>query len=100
MNKKNNIKKILQELSLIDDKSIEVFSKSTRDNSKLNVYRDTVSNVIFIDNYFVGNKEYEEGTYKEQLFEIENKDSKFQDINDTERRIKSFFKYSNCFPFN
>ena len=44
----SSIRETLNRIGAINDDHVELFSSKTRDNPNLNVYRDTISNVIFI----------------------------------------------------
>jgi 2-polyprenyl-3-methyl-5-hydroxy-6-metoxy-1,4-benzoquinol methylase len=59
-----SIFKILEDLKLTSDHTKELFSSSTRDIEKLNVFCDSQSGVIFIDEFYVGDKIYEDGEYR------------------------------------
>ena len=67
MNQANeSIFNLLERYGLASKKSQEIFSKKTRDNDNLKVYRDKESGVIYIDNFFVGNRVYEKGEYRKK----------------------------------
>ena len=67
--KENNLKKsfvirdTLLKLGVIKDENVEIFSKNTRDRDNIIVYRDNKSKVIFIDEHYAGNDEYQSGQY-------------------------------------
>lgn len=61
------IRETLIRIGAISDGQIELLSKKTRDNPNLNVYRDIISGVIFIDNYYIGDDEYKSGEYRKNL---------------------------------
>lgn len=68
-----------------------MLSNRTRDNPKLNVYTDTASNVIFIDDYYCGDDEYVSGEYRKQpkpLTKTLVRD--YEDITDSERRFLAY----------
>ena len=71
--KENNLKKsfvirdTLLKLGVIKDENVEIFSKNTRDRDNIIVYRDNKSKVIFIDEHYVGNDEYQSGQYREDI---------------------------------
>ena len=85
-----SISKLLESLNLIDVNHVEVLSESTRDNPNLQVLRDKKSGVVFIDNYYTGNKTYEDGTYRGNLNSERSTNFDYEDIVDTNRRIKTF----------
>jgi len=61
---KTKIRESLQRLGAIKSENVHVFSNNTRDKQNLTVYRDKVSKVIFIDEYYVGDDEYQSGEYR------------------------------------
>ena len=91
MNNNPSIKNLLEKLNLINNKDIEVFSTFTRDNPNLKVLRDQKSGIIFIDDYYTGEKTYEEGKYRGNLSsKLGTTNLDYEDIVDTNRRIKTF----------
>lgn len=63
-NKQNLIFETLLKLGLTSKKSRFLFNKKTRDVRDLKVWKDSNSGVIYIDNYYVGNKIYAKGAYR------------------------------------
>lgn len=95
-NKKNKsqILKTLKNLNLVDEKNIELFSKHTRDNNKLKVFKDKKSGVIFIDDYYVGINEYMDGKYKAKLVpKIKTTKRIFEENIDSIRRVKKYTQF-------
>lgn len=91
---KSGIRKMLLGLGAINEPNIEVFSKHTRDKNDLTVYRDKVSKVIFIDNYYVGEDEYISGKYRQgpkPLMKVVERD--YEDLTDSERRFNAYRKF-------
>lgn len=84
---KTSIRQDLLNVGAIQNSRLEVFSKKTRDNPAQNVYRDTASKVIFIDDHYVGDMEYVDGGYR-----VENQlnSPDYEDIIDSERRVDSY----------
>jgi SAM-dependent methyltransferase len=76
----SQIKKTLLSIEAISSKNIEVFSTRTRD-AAIPVFRDVVSEVIFIDDYYVGDQEYINGVARKESQPLE-------DLLDTQRRIR------------
>ena len=92
---KPTVKSDLLKVGAINARRLEVFSSKTRDNGSLKVYRDVLSKVIFIDDFYVGNKEYVDGEYRDTLnFPIQIGASDYEDLIDSERR---FNKYRQIF---
>lgn len=88
------IRKTLNRIGAIRDDRVELFSSKTRDNSNLSVFRDTVSNVIFIDNHYVGDDEYVSGNYRNQHKPLTNSSGiDYEDIVDSERRYNSYRQF-------
>lgn len=77
----------LSSLKLTSDETRKVISNGTRDKVDLTVWQDTVSQVIFIDDFYVGDEEYTLGTYraKDRL--------DYERYIDKERRLKDFLPY-------
>jgi 2-polyprenyl-3-methyl-5-hydroxy-6-metoxy-1,4-benzoquinol methylase len=92
--KKSSIRETLNRIGAISDKRVELLSSKTRDNQNLNVYKDSVSHVIFIDDYYVGDDEYVSGEYREQSDPISKIVAKnYEDIVDSERRFKAYRQF-------
>lgn len=92
--KNSAIRKTLNRIGAISNDRVEIFSLRTRDNSNLNVFRDPLSKVIFIEDYYVGDDEYESGKYRETpklLTKAVGRD--FEDVTDSERRFNSYRQF-------
>lgn len=85
----------LYEIGAITPNSVEVFAERTRDR-EVTVYRDPLSGVIFIDDYYVGEGEYESGVYRGDdpvtLVDIADRDRRFHDFasHHVDKRIIDF----------
>jgi hypothetical protein len=93
---KTKIRESLQRLGAIKSENVEVFSNNTRDKKKLTVYRDKVSKVIFIDEYYVGDDEYQSGKYRSQpksLVKLTGRELDYEDVMDSERRFNSYRQF-------
>ncbi len=90
---KSSIRETLNRVGAISDKRVELLSNKTRDNPKLNVYRDSVSNVIFIDGHYIGDEEYVRGEYKEIKPETRKVGREYEDFTDSERRFNSYRQF-------
>lgn len=90
----SKIRTTLNRIGAISDSNVELFSENARDK-KINVYRDALTNVIFIDNYYVGNSEYEKGQYRNEKIAcgVDIKSFDYEDLSDVERRINSYKKF-------
>lgn len=86
--KTSRIKETLLTIGAIQEQNISIYSSRTRDNPKITVYKDLKTDVIFIDDYYIGDKEYIQGTYR-RSFPAQQGLSSYEDEVDTKRRIKS-----------
>lgn len=94
LGKSSNIRKTLLRLGLIKDENIIIFSEKTRDKKDLIVYKDIKTKVLFIDKYYVGNKEYESGKYRNESQPLmPNTNGDYEDMIDTERRYKKYRQF-------
>ena len=87
----------LCELNLTSENTYEIFWKGTRDNQKLMVYKDKLSGVIFIKDFYIGKDEYIQGYYRNEQLKSANNQSipkpDFGRIDDLERRFKAFERF-------
>ena len=83
----SNVRETLESIGAIASANIVQFASRTRDR-EIPVFRDTLSGVIFIDNYYVGDDEYLTGQYRGDSLA-----PNFEDLLDTERRVKSFRQF-------
>ena len=81
----------LLSIGAIKKENIEVFSTKTRDNNNLTVFRDNISKVIYIDDFYVGEEVYESGEYRKELNPLLVRD--FEDVTDSERRFNSYKQF-------
>ena len=82
------ISEILADLGLTSKASQRVFRRGTRDVEDLTVWRDDVSGIIFIDDFYVGNGTYESGVYR-----TDDDTVSYEDVVDTDRRLKAYRQY-------
>jgi SAM-dependent methyltransferase len=93
-NFKASMRNTLNRIGAISDKRVELLSNKTRDNPKLNVYRDSVSSVIFIDEFYVGDSEYFSGEYRKKTkITKKNVGRDYEDLTDSERRFTSYRQF-------
>lgn len=91
---KSAIRETLNRIGAISDERVELLSGKTRDVKNLNVFRDAVSDVIFIDDYYVGDGEYVSGEYRMQAeLQTRSMGRAYEDIEDSERRYKSYRQF-------
>ncbi|WP_417436720.1 class I SAM-dependent methyltransferase [Idiomarina abyssalis] len=92
MNK--SIFKFLSDLGLTSEKTRELFNERTRDIDDLKVWRDKVSGVIYIDEFYTGNNTYLDGSYREQQeATLQTGKLDYECAMDADRRLKSCLKF-------
>jgi 2-polyprenyl-3-methyl-5-hydroxy-6-metoxy-1,4-benzoquinol methylase len=86
-----SIRNTLIRIGAINNDRLKLLSSKTRDNPNINVYRDSASGVIFIDEYYIGDGEYFTGEYRSapKSFSQNIRDN-YEDLMDSERRFKSY----------
>lgn len=84
----------LEKLGLSSKQSRVLFNNRTRDVDGLNVWKDTISGVIYIDDFYTGDKTYIEGSYrKDMVVELSTGKPDFEITSNTQRRIKSNLQF-------
>jgi|TARA_B100000767_G_scaffold275789_1_gene315660 2-polyprenyl-3-methyl-5-hydroxy-6-metoxy-1,4-benzoquinol methylase len=84
----------LEKLGLSSKKSRVLFNDRTRDMDGLNVWKDSISGVIYIDDFYTGDETYVDGAYrKDMAVELSTGKPDFEKITSTQRRIKSNLKF-------
>ena len=90
------IKQLLLDLNIVTEDSLEIFSRGTRDDPTLTVYRDKTSGVIFIDDFYVGDDEYSQGIYKLKTQELTKRHTGIRDYTaclDLDRRTHEYRQF-------
>lgn len=85
-----SVKNQLLLIGAIDEANVELFATETRDCSKLNVFRDTKSGVIFIDEYYVGDVTYAQGIYRNDEL---SRSASYEDQCDSRRRHRDYLRF-------
>ncbi|CAA6605000.1 Methyltransferase type 11 [Rhodospirillaceae bacterium LM-1] len=81
----------LEALGLVRQDTIELLSPRTRDKADLPVYRDRLSRVIFIDNFYVGQEVYNSGAYRAAPpSSVRQVPPELADLVDTDRRVEKY----------
>ncbi len=94
LEKISKIRETLLRLGLINEINVEIYSENTRDKQNLRVYKDNKTKIIFIDEYYVGDKEYENGDYRNQPMPLmKSQSGNLEDILDNERRYKNYRQF-------
>ena len=92
---RKSIFKTLEKLNLTSDKTRKLFSTRTRDIDNLKVWRDEISGVIFIDEFYTTDNTYINGLYRddEKLNSQTGKED-FEEQNDAKRRFDTNLKFA------
>ena len=84
----------LEKLGLTSKESRTLFNDRTRDVDSLNVWRDSISGVIYIDDFYTGDETYVDGSYREdKAVELKTGKPDFERTTDAQRRLKSNLKF-------
>ena len=83
----------LENLGLTSKQSRVLFSERTRDVKNLKVWKDSVSGVIYIDDFYVGDKTYIEGVYVDkQPIQLKTGRHDYERHSDAQRRFAENLK--------
>jgi SAM-dependent methyltransferase len=85
-----SIKSQLLLIGAVDESNIELFAEQTRDCDNLKVFRDEKSGVIFIDEHYVGDAVYAEGTYRGDEL---SRSASYEDQFDAQRRHQAYLRF-------
>ena len=84
----------LEKIGLTSKQSKVLFNERTRDLESLKVWKDSDSGVIYIDNFYTGDKTYVDGTYRDnKAVELKTGNPDFERNSDAQRRIASNLKF-------
>ena len=83
--KDNKIFETLQKLGLTSFATRSLYSTKARDHEDIRIWKDDISGIIYIDDYYIGEKTYRYGDYRNEKAEI------LERINDKNRRYKNFY---------
>ena len=88
-NKQTSIFDTLSKLGLTSKESRFIFNNRTRDVDNLNVWKDSISGVIYINDYYTGDKTYFDGKYRDnESAELKLNNQSVDRDNDAARRLK------------
>ena len=91
---KTSILKTLENLKLTSDNTRKLFSTCTRDHNDLKVWKDELSGVIFIDEYYTGDDSYIKGLYRDDNSIISQTGKEnFEEDKDAARRFETNFQF-------
>ena len=85
--------KTLQSLNLTSLETRELFNSRTRDVANLKVWRDRVSGVIYIDEYYTGDQSYIDGGYVKDHLLLQSGSASFEENTDAVRRFNSNLRF-------
>ena len=93
---KTSIFDTLNYLNLSSIETRKLFNSRTRDVDDLKVWKDEVSGVIYIDDYYTGDDTYVDGSYigrqvESEIIQAEKQD--YERIMDAQRRLGSYLKF-------
>ena len=84
----------LEKLGLSSKQSRVLFNDRTRDVDGLKVWKDSKSGVIYIDDFYVGNETYVDGSYRDDEFvELKTGKPDFEQTTDAQRRVRANLKF-------
>ena len=84
----------LEKLGVTSKQTRELFNNRTRDIDNLNVWKDSISGVIYIDEFYTGNQTYIDGSYQnDKDLELKTGKPDFEKERDAQRRFKSNLKF-------
>ncbi|MDA8543968.1 class I SAM-dependent methyltransferase [Gammaproteobacteria bacterium] len=90
----DSIYKTLQKLELTSESTRVLFNNRTRDVDNLNVWKDTKSGVIYIDDFYAGEQTYIDGFYRDsELDTLEIGPTNYEQYTDSQRRFKKNLKF-------
>ncbi|MDC0968894.1 class I SAM-dependent methyltransferase [Alphaproteobacteria bacterium] len=84
----------LVQLGLTSKQSRVLYNNRTRDVENLKIWKDSISGVIYITDFYTGDEIYVDGGYKDdQSFELKTGRPDFERTKDNQRRFKSYLKF-------
>ena len=90
----NSIFQTLKKLGLTSDQTRVLYNKRTRDVEDLKVWKDSLSGVIFIDEFYTGDETYIDGFYRHDIdYGLRITEPDFEAESDAKRRFNSNLKY-------
>jgi len=86
----------LKSIGVASDDTKSLFASRTRDNADIQVWQDSQSQVIYIDGFYVGEKEYETGEYREQEIRGQHAElsgGDYESVADAARRLSDYQQF-------
>ena len=90
----NSVFEALKKIGVTSETTKKFFNARTRDVENLNVWKDSQSGVVFIDDFYTGDETYVDGGYRDdKAVELKTGKLDFERTNDAQRRFKSNLKF-------
>lgn len=90
----NSVFQTLKKLGLTSQSTKVLFNDRTRDAEGLNVWKDSQSGVVYIDDFYTGDNTYIDGVYRDdKTLELTTGKLDFERTKDAQRRFKSNLKF-------
>ena len=90
----NTVFETLENLGLTSKDTRSIFNQKTRDVDGLTVWRDNISGVIYIEDYYTGDNTYIDGSYRdEEKFLEKAGNPDYERLTDAKRRLDSHLKH-------
>jgi 2-polyprenyl-3-methyl-5-hydroxy-6-metoxy-1,4-benzoquinol methylase len=91
---KTEIFKTLETLNLTSLETRVLFNERTSDVDNLKVWKDSVSQIIYIDDFYTGDNTYVDGAYRaDKQINLQTKNNDFESASDAQRRFDSHFRF-------
>jgi 2-polyprenyl-3-methyl-5-hydroxy-6-metoxy-1,4-benzoquinol methylase len=91
---KTSIFETLDKLNLTSLETRALFNKRTRDVDGLSVWKDEISGVIYIDDFYTGDETYVDGSYREEKQGLQMaRNPDYERFTDAQRRFESSLKF-------
>lgn len=83
----------LEQFGFVSENTVRLFSSATRDNASLDVWRDEVSEIVFIRDHYVGDQAYTASEYVKDT-PVDEQPRSFEDQRNLDRRLSTFKRYT------
>tara|TARA_B000000475_G_C15944163_1_gene426016 strand:- start:180 stop:1064 length:885 start_codon:yes stop_codon:yes gene_type:complete len=91
---KKSIYPTLEKLGLTSKQSRFLYNDKTRDVDQLKVWKDKISGIIYIEDFYTGDETYIDGSYLEDKnVKLTGGPTELEFANDAQRRVKSNLKF-------
>ncbi len=91
---KKSIYPTLEKLGLTSKESRVLYNDKTRDVDQLKVWKDNISGIIYIEDFYTGDETYVDGSYLDDSYvKLTGGPTELEFANDAKRRLKSNLKF-------